>query len=226
MKLKITEQGNHKLLNLQDLPILLEFNKKPKNKEFKIQTELLPEPIIGNPETAKVILLALNPGFKDGEWGENYWHKDIEFRKLISDNIELKFSDYPYYYLNDDKRFENTPGHIWSKRIFKELINELNNNKCLSTKVCLIQYHGYHSKRYKNLGKILPSQEETFSLIRNAMTNKIPIVIMRSKKIWFNAIEGLEGYDEIIILNNPRNPTLSRGNMNEIYFKKLIHALK
>lgn len=48
---------------------------------------------------------------------------------------------------------------------------------------------------------------------------------MRSRKIWFNAIKELEGYEEKIILNNPRNPTLSRGNMNEIYFKKLVGTL-
>jgi len=38
-------------------------------------------------------------------------------------------------------------------------------------------------------------------------------------------IKELEGYEEKIILNNPRNPTLSRGNMNEIYFKKLVGTL-
>ena len=50
---------------------------------------------------------------------------------------------------------------------------------------------------------------------------------MRSKRIWFDAIPELQQDEErLIILKNPRNPTLSKGNMKESEFEKVLKALK
>ena len=220
--MKITKKQDWNLLNPADLAILQKFNRENGNNDSKIIGEILPEPFIGNPEKAKVLLLALNPGFGGRE---HFWHSDNKFRKLIFDNIELKETDFPYYYLNTDKYFEKSPGHEWCIRVFKELINAIGQVE-LSQKICCIQFHGYHSKRYKYLGGILPSQEPTLDLIRSAMGRKIPIVVMRSKKLWFKTINKLENYPNLIVLKNPRNPTLSNGNMNEGDFNKVLKALR
>jgi hypothetical protein len=202
-------------------------NKRQKEIDAKILIDLLPEPFIGNPNTAKVLLLALNPGFqgdaKENIKGEYHWHSDERFRKLIFDNINFADTAFPYYYLSNDSFF-NTPGHIWCKRVFKELINAVGDSE-LSEKICCIQFHGYHSKRYKYLGDILPSQHQSFDLIKSFMKTNSPIVIMRSKKIWFDAIKELQEYENKIILRNPRNPTLSRKNMDEGNFQKLLNSL-
>ena len=225
MKFEIAKTQGWNLLNIDDLETLKIFNDKNRNSDVEILGELLPEPFIGNPEKAKVLLLALNPGFKGGANGEYKWHKNESFGKLIFDNIELKETKYPYYYLNTDKSFDKSPGHEWCKRVFRELIEAVTAEE-LSKKISCIQFHGYHSKKYKYLGNRLPSQEQTFGLIRSSIKRKIPIVIMRSKKIWFNAISELEDYSDLIILKNPRNPTLSDGNMMEGDFNKLVKALK
>lgn len=242
MKFQIIMQEGHNLLNIDDLPILLGFNdtqdekiknlsenKRQNEIDAKILTELLPEPFIGNPNAAKVLLLALNPGFqgdaKNNIKGERYWHSHEKFKKLIFDNINFIDTDYPYYYLNNDEAFLKTPGYIWCKRIFKELINAAGGFG-LSKKICCVQFHGYHSKRYKYLGDILPSQRQTFDLIKSFMKTNSPIVIMRSKNIWFDAIKGLQEYENKIILRNPRNPTLSKRNMGEGDFQKLLDSIK
>jgi hypothetical protein len=50
---------------------------------------------------------------------------------------------------------------------------------------------------------------------------------MRSKRIWFKAIPELErNQKNLIILRNPRNPTLSKGNMKEGEYERVLKALK
>ena len=49
----------------EDLPIIKEFNEKVKDNEYKLHLEIPPEPFVGNPLRAKVIILSLNPGYMD-----------------------------------------------------------------------------------------------------------------------------------------------------------------
>ena len=242
MSFKIIEQNGYNLLNEKDLPIILNFNeaqdlkieklsglKQQEEINKKIRLNLLPEPFIGNYQTAKVILLALNPGFrgdKDGEVGEDAWHKDKKFQTLVYDNIKLKNTQYPYYYLNQDPYFERTPGHLWCSRVFNDLKKV--GLKNLSEKICCFQFHGYHSNRYKYLGDKLPSQEKTFDIIKSFLDDRgKEIILMRSKRIWFKVIPELQKREKrVIILKNPRNPTLSKGNMEENEFERVLKALK
>lgn len=241
MNFEIVELNGHNLLDEKDLPIILKFNerqdlkiknlsghKRQEEINKKILLHLLPEPFIGNYQTAKVMLLALNPGFrgdKDEEVGEDFWHKDKKFQTLVYDNIKLKKTQYPYYYLNQDPYFERTPGHIWCNRIFSELKNE--GLQSLSEKICCFQFHGYHSNSYKYLGDELPSQKKTFDIIKSFLDDPgKEIILMRSKRIWFNAIPELKQKEKaLIILKNPRNPTLSKGNMEKSEFERVLKAL-
>lgn len=222
----INNRGNF-FLNESDSYLINKFNEKNKGTKFEILTGLLPEPFIGNPEKAKLLFLALNPGYKGGESdGEFKWHSDSKFSKLIYDNLDLLETDYPYYYLNEDDYFKKSPGHEWCKRVFRELINVIG-AKELSKKIVCIQYHAYHSNRYKKIdSKLLSSQEIVFPIIHSFMRSGLPIVIMRSKKIWVESISNLAEYQNKIILKNPRNPTISKGNMSEGEFNYLLDLLK
>ncbi len=213
---------NWNLLHPDDLPFLEAFQVRQKGTIFELKNDLLSEPFIGNPETAKVLFLALNPGF-DKE--DPTVHQKTKFKKIIDDNINLRETEFPYYYLHEDSSLVDDPGFVWCRRIFKELINEIP-AKILAQEICCIQFHGYHSSRYKSLGRApLHSQKKTFELIRTAMNNKTTIVLMRSRKIWYNAIPELDGYKFLIQLNNPRNPTISRGNMKPGEFEKILRVL-
>jgi hypothetical protein len=210
------------LLHEDDKVFLEEFNLKHKGSPFELKGQLMSEPFIGNPKTAKIIFLALNPGYDERD---DEAHKNQAFQKLISDNIALRDSEYPYYYMHEREPFKDYPGCIWCKRIFKELLNEVG-AKILSKEICCIQFHGYHSTKYRQLSKFpLPSQRRTFDFIRDAIKREIPIVLMRSTKIWTVALPELTNYRLLIHLNNPRNPTISRGNMQEGDFDMLLKAL-
>lgn len=219
------EKINHEyVLDREDLNLILEFNDTQKKGDTKIQLHLQPEPFIGNLSEAKLFLLALNPGFKGGEDGEDYWHSSHRFRDLFSNNLSQGETDYPYYYLHEDTYFEKSPGHIWCKRIFKELVQRIG-AKSLSQKICCIQLHGYHSTKYKDIE--LKSQELIFQKIREICDANKPIIIMRSQKKWEEKVEELKTYHNLIILKNPRNPTLSPNNMKSIGdFEKILKSLQ
>jgi hypothetical protein len=48
---------------------------------------------------------------------------------------------------------------------------------------------------------------------------------MRSRRVWFNEIPELANYKFLIRLKNPRNPTISLGNMQPGDFDKVVNAL-
>jgi hypothetical protein len=222
MNFEIVKKEGWNLLNVDDLATLQKFNDKNGSTEYKIIGKIFPEPFIGNPEKANVYLLSLNPGYGGDE---DIWHRNKKFIKLIFDNIELKETDFPYYYLSTNNYFAKSPGHLWCSRVFKELISAVTAQK-LSKAICCIQFHGYHSKKYKSPGDILPSQKQSFDLVKSAMNRKVPIILMRSKKLWFKAINDLENYPNLILLNNPRNPTVSIGNMKEGEFNKILNSIR
>lgn len=96
--MEIIKKDGWNLLLAEDLPILEEYNSKRIGKTSQIQSHLLPEPFIGNLEKAKVVFLALNPGYREKEVklkngkiseGEDYWHTNERFKKLITDNRKV-----------------------------------------------------------------------------------------------------------------------------------------
>ena len=218
-----------------DIEIIKEFNKKNDNEVYKLQTDLLPEPFIGDPKTAKLLMLALNPGYvlnpsADEKSREKFWHEMEGFKKLINDNRALAQTDYPYYYLNPDNEFRNSPGHKWTRRILKELIAKFGESH-LAKNICCLQVHGYHSNRYKPIKEGLPSQEETINHIKTFIKKHedlkvVPIVIMRAKKIWMKMVQELADVEnKIIELNNYRNPTISSNNVKDGRFSEIVTIL-
>jgi len=67
MTFTIKNTNDLNFLSEEDISILEEFNIKKNGTSAEIKTNLLPEPFIGNPLKAKVLLLALNPGFEGSE---------------------------------------------------------------------------------------------------------------------------------------------------------------
>ena len=120
--------------------------------------------------------------------------------------------------------------NYWNK-----LLNEVL-NRCPDAPnyLTIIQYLGYHSKKYKDIGKrrihsesgLLPTQEFAVKLVRYMMNKRVLIVICRSKKRWFAAVEGLENYSNLVLLNNYRRPYISPNNCADDGFDAVIKALK
>lgn len=195
--------------------------------DYRLRLDLFPEPFIGNPE-APVYFLNLNPGCGD----ENNI-QDKEDMKILKDyvfkNLKHKKAKYPFYIL--DPKLKTMGGAGWWRKklgngegVFKLLDHEKMTDKLAANNIFCVEYFPYHSRKFKQIGKelwykyqqyLIPSQEYSFELVKNAMKKKKIIIIMRSKNIWFNAVESLRKYKYAYVLKNPQAVTISRKNFTD-----------
>ncbi|MCI0378245.1 MAG: hypothetical protein L0215_11615, partial [Gemmataceae bacterium] len=73
----------------------------------------------------------------------------------------------------------------------------------------------------------LPSQQYSFALVRAPVRRRAIIVLMRKGKLkmWLCKVPELDGYDRLIQLNNPQNPTISPGNCRAGDYEQVVVAI-
>jgi len=208
----------------QDKKAVAKYNrhiKKNSNRTFLIRPKLLPEPFIGNPHTAVVIFLGLNPCYKRSD---SLTHTDQKFRLAVQRNLRHKKSRYPFYPLNP--RFRNSGVATWWRKCLSELLEEIQDDALVAKKVCAIEWFPYHSKRARLRGfrkNPLPSQEYSFSLLREALRDKTKtVVLMRADTEWREQVASLRG---VLRLKNPQRSYVSRGNIGTKQFRRLLRAI-
>lgn len=201
----------------EDLAIIQRSKTTP--AKLGLRLEVLPVPYLGNPIEAKILLLCLNPGFSQQDL--RVYDNDP---KCNEENIKtLTFeSNPPFFYLN--QKFSDTGGYKWWSKILKECLARFGEDR-VSHKFMCLQYIAYHSVTFINPPSILESQNFTFDLLRKAMNQEKIIVVMRSKKLWIRAVPKLENYP-YIELKNYRRPFISKRNMKEGDFERIVVALK
>ncbi len=184
-----------------------------------LQLEVLPDPYIGNLNQARIVLLALNPGYKNTDLSVNM--NEPGYTRQNKLNL-LHKANPPFYML--DKRLNYSGGYKWWSRILKPLISAGIPIDSLSRKVMCIQYFPSHSRTYINIPIVLPSQGYSFFLLKEAIRQNKKIVVMRSEKLWLNAVPELIDVN-YIKLKNPRNPVISPNNMEEKEFTSIVKLL-
>jgi len=202
---------NECLILDEDKLVIEKFNETA-NDTFRIHTEIMPAPFMGNVFEAPVLLLLTNPGYDDEEARKDYYNN---YRHYWENEIQHKPSipDLPLFCL-DDKYIEKS--NYWYKKLI-HLINATSKEK-VAKSIAKIQFFPYTSRKFKNIpNKILPgylkSQKYNFYLVQLAMERGATIIILRSKKLWYKAIPSLEYYENKCITKNPRNTVLSKGNL-------------
>lgn len=202
----------------EDLKKLSEYGFTPERLGWK--TALLPVPYLGSPKEAKIVLLCLNPGYNRSLDRKAYFEDKYYYQENFK---SLQFSSrVPFYYLNP--RFNYSGGYRWWTRLLGSLIKDFG-LKALSYKLLCLQYLGYHSKTFKRPPHIIPSQLFTFDILRKMIKDKKTIIIMRSKKLWLEAVPELKTYP-FIELKNYRMPYLTEKNVKNGNFQEIIDALK
>lgn len=188
-----------------------------------IRTEVLPEPYVGNPFTAEVYLLNLNPGFDEADLDNMHNEKYV-----ASVDANLRHQANPgFIFFSEALKW--TKGYKWAMQHFaKPLVDEGVGIESLSKKLMSIEYMPYHSRNYKYNGKAFPSQEYSLWLIRRAMRLGKIIVILRKKREWLDILPELSEYP-YYELNNKQRVYLSRNNFringSEAY-EKILSVLK
>ncbi len=192
---------------------------------YSLRVELLPQPYIGKVLSAKVICLLLNPGC--GETEENVELDCQEFQQALRDNLDPAKSRLVHL----DNQFDWTNGGKWLRqKIVNPLASHGVTRDDLDRNFAIIEYFPYHSKSANfNLSDPLESQRYGFELVRQAIRNNAIILIMRSEKLWFEAVPELASYRQTgncILAHSSRNAILSEANLGAENFTKVIKALK
>lgn len=91
--------------------------------------------------------------------------------------------------------------------------------------VLLIEFHGYHSQKWKPLPAILPSQQYGFDLVSQAIDRGAVIVILRTEKPWKVAVPRLGSYARLAVAKVPLVSAVSRGNLQAPDFDMVCGVL-
>jgi hypothetical protein len=214
-------------LNRSERPYVLDIDKeyvqrhnKSVRPENRIMTNSIPEPYIGNPETAKVVLLNLNPGHSPKDEED---HGRPEIQNAIFHNLRHEPQEYPFYPLNP--ALEGTGVANWWRPRIRRLQDESGlDMRTFATRLLVIEWFPYHSERCA-LGTrpVCESQQYSFELAKQMLgKDGVQVVGMRSKKHWEEVDQAL-GHQPF--LKNYQRTYITRGNMETTCFDRLLEAL-
>ena len=175
----------------EDLEYINKFNEKFKNTDFEVKIDLYPEPYIGSPQ-ASIILLNLNPGFSVPDY--NFYRNEYAFNAWMK-NISHQPQQY-LFYLIDPQLKKLECGYSWWTKKLKEPIDKWGIEK-VATNFCCIEYFPNDLLKYKQMKIILESQKYNFYLVGKTIQKNAIIILMRSKKLWFEAVPSLMEYKNL-----------------------------
>lgn len=183
----------------------------------KIDTSLIPEPFIGNPSSAKLVLLNLNPGIAEVDAKA---HSRPDFRTAMRLNLCHESQEYPFYPL--DPRLSETPCAQWWLRKTRRLVEECG-REIVAKGLLAIEWFPYHSKKAGLPKRLLcESQRYSWQLAVEMFEKRKCMVLMRSRDHWAVCDERLH---ELKLPNSRQNPSVTARNFGDHLFKRMIHAL-
>ena len=230
---KIEKNGYMRLEKLNayadDIPFIEEFNKRTKNPDHQLHTEILPYPFIGDVLGARVVLLMSNPGYKVSSNIEAHEKMSDEEKRFVirAQTQAMLLEDRAIFYSGPEyKPFNEEQDWYWAKktRIIREAVPGA------ETKIAAVQLMAYHSRRYKpfpaKMG-LLPSQEYTKRLVKYLIDKKDVVFVYRgikNKARWLDFVPELENAT-CVELSSSLNACLSEKNCKDGGFEKIKAAL-
>ncbi|MGC2463921.1 MAG: hypothetical protein WA517_01925 [Candidatus Acidiferrum sp.] len=202
-----------------DLESIKRYNDSKRSEDRKANLKSIPEPFIGNPGSARVVLLSLNPGDSENDLKD---HSSDRFKKALFSNLAGELCDYPFYLLNPDFR-ETGAGKWWFART-RELREAGLGNETIAKRLLVIEWFPYHSRRSGFPNKsICESQSYSLHLALEMLEKKQLVVGMRSRKKW-TAVD--QKFAKVPFLKNPQCGHISRNNTEGDVFDRIVEALK
>ncbi|WP_395051491.1 hypothetical protein [Flavobacterium sp.] len=227
---EINEEGfNGNYVLKEEQAIIERFNKKINNDLYKIHTQIMPAPFMGDVIKAPIVILMLNPGYTKEEDKVGYYSKYKDWWKNEVQHIQTKYN-FPFFALEEEYS-KSSP--YWVTKL--KPLTLISTNEKVAKNICNIQFFPYHTEKYRNIHKnlfmeegfdnYLPSQKYNFQLVKNAMARNAIIIITRSKKMWLKAIPELANYENSYSTNSYLNTIISEKNL-PIAFPKILEKLQ
>ena len=166
-----------------------------KTPQKPLHTALLPQPFIGDPESAKVILLMLNPGLGPMDYySELSDNRDATYIQALQRNLRGDATDHPFFFL--DPSFRWHPGaEYWDRRLgwlidafVAHGLKPNESRRLVAQNVCCIQSLPYHSTNFSGLRALLKALPSV-KLARDAATELATdptrlTIVMRNAEFW------------------------------------------
>jgi len=203
------------------------YNELVRNKEKEVISSSIAEPFIGNPDTARLVLLSLNPGHSEKD---TEWHKKEDFKRAMFANLQHEPQPYPFYPLNPQFN-GNGAGEWWRPRTLELQRESGLKPETFAERLLVIEWFPYHTMRSPvrsrsicgTTGRICESQRYSFQLAKDMSQKRGVLVVgMRSRRLWAEADGDL---GRIPYLNNPQCGYVSRGNTDPTLFRQMITVL-
>jgi len=204
---------------------------------YQLRLGMPPDGTQGDPLTATVVILMLNPGY-DERINENDYSilSDEQRRDYIQSRCEnMSFREKICVPTNDTKIgkiINMVNGHYWEK-VLDPVFNELEKDVLdVRSKIAVVNLMGYKSKKYKLVPKRLfgetpfPTQEYTLRLVRWLKEQNKLFVMGHGKEYWYNLIPGLKEYPNQVLRNSDRSMKISPKNCKDDGWDKIINALR
>jgi len=192
----------------QDAAAISRFNSglKSHHEPYRIQIDtVVPEPFVGDPRRAEIVILLANAGYKPIDDGA---HADPAFYAALRQNLLHKKADFPFYFL--DPAFHDTPGGVWWRRRLGKLI-EATSLETVAQRVACVEWFTYKSTSFKPCR--VPSQQYGFRLVEEALRRGAFVIPLRSYKLWRAAVPAIDDQPDLITTSSTQNVYLTSRNL-------------
>jgi len=189
-----------------DRPRVLEYQTRSR-PENRLAVGCLPEPWVGNPITATVIVLQLNPGYTPSD--DDPLHARSDYQALVRASLLHQPLDYPFHYL--DPRFANSGGAKWCRRTNRWALEQLG-DQVVAARLAHLEWFPYRSTKAGRLPR-LASQAYSIDLLREALKRDAVVIATRRIADWEAEVPELVDYPRRLGTASQQQVALSPGNL-------------
>lgn len=205
-----------------------------KNREaYRLRTELLPTPYVGNP-AAPVVFLNLNPGYAKQDLAD---YAEPAFRRAAFDNLTHAIDALPFFLI--DPRFSATSSYRWWTSRLRRPI-EAAGLEAVARRIFCVQAFPYHSSAFDpwlwdppaRLYDLFPSQRYTARLLSEAIKRDALIVGLRSgkdaRRYWQSSAPDLQSVHWLGTRTGsaPRSPYVTENSLGPDGWRELLRRLR
>lgn len=205
-----------------DADRIIAYNKTV-DERFQMRVDVPPEPVHGNPFSANVVVLMMNPGFHDEDV---ICAQDDDYcERLACEAAMIQVpGDYPFVPL--DPKWKDSPCGSWWRKTLSRFINELGDRQ-VAERFSVLEWYPYHSRSFRYKSHILRlsaatayNQEVAAACVNDP--SKV-VICMRGHDLWTMGCK----FDAYSLPRpvNPRCASLTPGNLGQQLFDEVMKKL-
>ena len=184
-----------------------------------VHLETMPHPWHGNPATATALLLLTNPGWNEAEIEQERTH--LQYREIVRKAFLLD-PGVGFWPLRSEVR-HTSAADFWRPKL--RPLRDMVDDRAINERLTTVQFFPYHSGTDRN-PPIVPSQQFTFALVRQALERGALVIVMRKWDAWRAAVPALSSSPRLLRNPNPRQLAISPGNLGRDAFAEIVHAVR